>query len=105
MGSNSSVDYCELQFDYCDGMRINDSGHYPYRECNKVSTGVSAILNTTISSLYAYLQVILLADNLPTLVVKLTAPWFMSSIPYWLVLPCELYSIMCVSVCMFVQMD
>ena len=49
VGSNSSVDYCELQFDYCDGVRMNNSGHYPYRECNKVSTGVSTILNTTIT--------------------------------------------------------
>ena len=54
VGSNSSVDYCELQFDYCDGVRMNDSGYYPYRECNKVSTGVSTILNTTISSLHVY---------------------------------------------------
>ena len=93
VGSNSSVDYCQLQFDYCDGVRMNDSGHYPYRECNKVSTGVSVILNTTINShvyIPLYNQVILLADNLPTLVVKLTAPWFMSSIPYWLVLLCSL---------------
>ena len=87
VGSNSSVDYCQLQFDYCDGVRVNNSGHYPYRECNKVSTGVSVILNTTINSYHTYAciytQVILLADNLPTLVAKLTAPWFMSSIPYW----------------------
>ena len=41
VGSNSSVDYCQLQFDYCNGMRVNNSGHYPYRECNKISTGVS----------------------------------------------------------------
>ena len=53
-GSNSSVDYCQLQFDYCHGVRMNDSGHYPYRECNKVSTGVSTILNTTISYLRVY---------------------------------------------------
>ena len=80
------MDYCQLQYDYCDGVRLNDSGHYPYRECNKVSTGVSEIINTIVNShptTCNITQVILLADNLPTLVVKLTAPWFMSSIPYW----------------------
>ncbi|XP_065900790.1 battenin-like isoform X2 [Dysidea avara] len=67
VGSNSSVDYCQLQYDYCEGVRQNNTGHYPHRECNKVSTGV-----------------ILLADILPTLIIKATAPWFMAAIPYWI---------------------
>ena len=41
VGDNSSLNYCELSYDYCDGVRQSNSGHYPYRECNKVSTGVS----------------------------------------------------------------
>ena len=54
VGSNSSLDYCQLQFDYCNGMRMNDSGHYPYRECNKVSTGVSVTLLQSIFIILMY---------------------------------------------------
>jgi len=31
----------------------------------------------------SYLQVILLADILPTFIIKLVAPYFMNFIPYW----------------------
>ena len=36
-----------------------------------------------VSYTFPVLQVILLADILPTFIIKLVAPYFMNFIPYW----------------------
>ena len=44
---------------------------------------VYAILSVIYSASSFHPQVVLLADILPTLFIKITFPWFMHVIPYW----------------------
>ena len=80
--SDSSPGSCDLFFDNTTNM----SGYLGRSKCEHQGTSVreyTTLGHMTLISVAMPTQVILLADIIPTFIIKLVAPYFMNFLPYW----------------------
>ena len=90
-GANETVYNDSIYNDSCTSAfnwTTNTTSYKPRERCSKQGTSVSLVcvcvcVRTDVCNHLPCVQVILLADILPTLLIKLTAPYWMQFFPYW----------------------